>query len=84
MRTVGYIYDDIYLKHNTGENHPENYKRLISIEKHIEPLKKELKLIKPRKATAKDVALIHDIYYPQEIMDLCSGGGTYLDPDTVC
>ncbi len=84
MRKVGYVYDPIYLKHNTGENHPENYKRLLSIQKYVEPLKKGLALIKPRKATAKDVALVHDIYYPQEIMDLCSAGGTNLDPDTVC
>ena len=84
MKKVGYIYDPIYLKHNTGEYHPENYKRLISIQEHIEPIKDNLIHIKPRKATAKDIALIHDIYYPQEIMDLCSAGGTHLDPDTVC
>ncbi len=84
MKKVGYIYDPIYLKHNTGEYHPENHKRLLYIQKYIEPLKKDLVLIKPRKATAKDVALVHDIYYPQEIMDLCSAGGTNLDPDTVC
>ena len=84
MKKVGFIYDPVYLKHNTGENHPENYKRLISINNHIKPIEDKLINIKPRKATAKDVALVHDIYYPQEIMDLCSGGGTYLDPDTVC
>ena len=84
MRKVGYIYDPIYLKHNTGENHPENHKRLLSIQKYVEPLEKDLVLIKPRKATTRDVALVHDFYYPQEIMDLCSAGGTNLDPDTVC
>ncbi|RUM61973.1 MAG: histone deacetylase [Persephonella sp.] len=84
MRKVGFIYDPVYLKHNTGESHPENYKRLISINNHIKPIENKLIHIKPRKAAAKDVALVHDIYYPQEIMDLCSGGGTYLDPDTVC
>ena len=84
MKKVGYIYDPVYLKHDTGEGHPESPKRLVSIEKHIEPLKKELFQIKPRKATAKEIALVHDTYYPQEIMDLCSGGGTYLDPDTRC
>jgi acetoin utilization deacetylase AcuC-like enzyme len=84
MKKVGYVYDPIYLKHDTGEGHPESPQRLISIEEHIKPLKKDLISIKPRKATAKEISLIHDTYYPQEIMDLCSGGGTYLDPDTVC
>ncbi len=84
MKKVGYIYDPIYLKHDTGEGHPESPQRLVSIEEHIQPLKKYLTNIKPRKATAKEIALIHDTYYPQEIMDLCSGGGTYLDPDTKC
>jgi len=84
MRKVGYIYDPIYLKHDTGEGHPENYRRLLSINKYIEPIKEKLIHIKPRKATAKDITMVHDTYYPQEIMDLCSGGGTHLDPDTVC
>ncbi len=84
MKKVGYIYDPVYLKHDTGEGHPENYRRLISIDEHIEPIKDKLIHIKPRKATAKDITMVHDTYYPQEIMDLCSGGGTHLDPDTVC
>jgi len=84
MGKVGYIYDDIYLKHLTGEGHPESPQRLIAIEEEIADLKNRLKLIKPRKATAREIALVHDPYYPQEIMDLCSAGGTYLDPDTPC
>jgi acetoin utilization deacetylase AcuC-like enzyme len=82
MKKVGYIYDDIYLKHDTGLGHPESPQRLISINKYLEPLKEKLILIKPRKATAKEITLIHDTYYPQEIMDFCSAGGGYLDPDT--
>ncbi len=84
MGKVGYIYDDIYLKHLTGEGHPESPERLIAIEKEVKELKEKLVNIKPRKATAKEIALVHDIYYPQEIMDLCSAGGTYLDADTRC
>ena len=84
MKKVGYIYDPIYLKHDTGKGHPESPERLISIQKHVEPLKSQLIQIKPRKATASEIAMVHDTYYPQEIMDLCSAGGTYLDPDTRC
>ncbi len=84
MKKVGYIYDPIYMKHDTGTGHPERPERVQVINKSISPLKEYLIQIKPRKATAKEIALVHDIYYPQEIMDLCSGGGTYLDPDTRC
>ncbi|GAB6072391.1 histone deacetylase [Venenivibrio stagnispumantis] len=82
MAKVGYIYDDIYLKHDTGEGHPERKERLISINEHIKDLKDKLIFISPRKATVKEITLIHDTYYPQEIMDFCSAGGGYLDPDT--
>ncbi len=84
MKKVGYIYDPIYLKHDTGEGHPERPERVQSIDTFLTSLKDKLIDIKPRKATAKEIALVHDIYYPQEIMDLCSAGGTYLDPDTRC
>ena len=84
MKKVGYIYDPVYLKHDTGEGHPERPERVQSIDTFLTSLKDKLINIKPRKATAKEIALVHDIYYPQEIMDLCSAGGTYLDPDTRC
>ncbi len=84
MVKVGYIYDPVYLKHETGEGHPERPERVESIDTFVSQLKPKLIQIKPRKATAKEITLVHDTYYPQEIMDLCSAGGTYLDPDTRC
>jgi len=84
MIKVGYIYDPIYLKHDTGEGHPESPERVKSIDIFLSSIKDKLIQIKPRKATAKEISLVHDTYYPQEIMDLCSAGGTYLDPDTRC
>ncbi|WP_457639586.1 histone deacetylase family protein [Persephonella sp.] len=84
MRKVGYIYDPVYLKHDTGEGHPESPYRLEAVNEYVDLIKDKLIHIKPRRATAKEIALVHDIYYPQEIMDLCSAGGTYLDADTRC
>jgi len=83
MKKVGYIYDEIYTKHQVPATHPERPERVISIDNVISSIK-GLISIKPRKATAQDIALVHDYYYPQEIMDLCSAGGTQLDPDTYC
>ncbi|MEZ0360549.1 MAG: histone deacetylase [Hydrogenobacter sp.] len=82
MRT-GFVYDDIYLKHN-WKNHPENMDRLISIIQELDrnKLLKDVIKIKPRRANVKDVALNHDLAYIQEVHDFCSAGGGYLDPDT--
>ncbi len=84
MKKVGYIYNPVYLKHDTGEGHPERPERVKVIDEALAPLKPNLIDIQPRRATAREIALVHDYYYPQEIMDLCSAGGTWLDPDTRC
>ncbi|AAC07842.1 histone deacetylase family protein [Aquifex aeolicus] len=83
MKKVGFIYDDIYLKHDWPE-HPENKNRLISILEHVEKsgIKKALIDVKPRRAKVEEVALNHDPAYIQEIHDFCKSGGGYLDPDT--
>lgn len=82
MKRVGYIYDDIFLKHDTGVNHPESPKRLVYINNHIRELKDRLIYFPPKRASVKEISLVHDPYYPQEVMDFCSAGGGYLDPDT--
>jgi acetoin utilization deacetylase AcuC-like enzyme len=82
MRT-GFVYDDIYLRHN-WKNHPENMDRLISVIQELDRnnLFKSLKRIKPRRASVQEVALNHDLGYIQEVHDFCQAGGGYLDPDT--
>ncbi len=84
MKKVGYIYDPVYLRHITGEGHPERPERVETIDRYLEDLKEKLVILKPKRATAEEITLVHDTYYPQEIMDLCSAGGTYLDADTRC
>ena len=84
MKKVGYIFDPVFLKHDTGEGHPESPHRLEAINEYVDLIRDKIIDIKPRRATAQDISLIHDVYYPQEIMDLCSAGGTYLDTDTRC
>jgi len=84
MKKVGYIYEDLYTHHKPPREHPERPERVVAIDNALQGLKENLIHIKPRRATAKDIAIVHDVYYPQEIMDLCSAGGTWLDPDTYC
>ena len=81
MRKVGFIYDDVFLKHNTSEWHPEKKERLIWI---LDSLKKsglweKLIPIRPRKATYDDIALVHSHAYIERIKNFGSG---HLDPDT--
>lgn len=81
MKNVGFIYDDIFLKHGTPEWHPERKERLIHI---LSSLKKsglweKLIHIKPLKAAYDDIALVHTHDYIKRIENFGTG---YLDPDT--
>ncbi len=81
---VGYVYDPIYLKHDTGQ-HVEVAARLEAIISHLEQtgLKKQLTLIKPRAASVEELALVHQKQYISHIQELARKGGGWLDPDTV-
>lgn len=80
---VGLVYDELYLKHDYPD-HPERKERLTAIMEALdkEALLREVSLIKPRRATAEEVALNHDLAYIQEVHDFCKAGGGFLDPDT--
>ena len=80
-KKVAFLYDDIFLKHETPYGHPESKQRLTAI---VNYLKKEgtwerLIHIKPRKATEEELAVVHDINYIKKMKHFSSG---YLDPDT--
>ncbi len=89
------IYDDIFLKHNTGQSHPENPLRLLSIIDKINEIYKKkidsfnLKFEKPTIVDEKVILEIHDKNYLEKVrllsQKLLSRPGTfyYLDPDTV-
>ncbi len=81
---VGYVYNPIYLKHDTGQ-HVEVAARLEAIISHIEQtgLTSQLTLIEPRPATVAEIALVHRREYIKEIEEKAARGGGWLDPDTV-
>ena len=82
--SVGYVYDPIYLKHDTGQ-HVEVAARLEAIISHLEKtgLKTQLTLIEPHPATVEEIALVHQREYIKEIEEKAASGGGWLDPDTV-
>ncbi len=80
MKKVGFIYDDIFLKHEMPPGHPESPQRLIAI---LETLQKSVlwnKLIhlKPRLADEEDILKVHTKKYFDNIKSFTG----YYDPDT--
>ena len=78
------IYDDIYLKHDTGPDHPENSARIINTIEHLRSANcwQKLDIKKPRAATEAEVSAIHSTSQIVQITEIASSGGGYLDPDT--
>jgi acetoin utilization deacetylase AcuC-like enzyme len=81
---VGYIYDAVYLRHETGE-HPENARRLEVIVAELERsgLKQRLTPVPPRPATEAELALVHHQAYIDHIKEVARQGGGWLDIETV-
>jgi len=81
---VGYVYDPVYLKHDTGQ-HVENARRLEAIISHLEEtgLRQRLSPIPPRAATDEELSLVHDKYHIAHIQAVARKGGGWLDVDTV-
>jgi acetoin utilization deacetylase AcuC-like enzyme len=84
MMKVGFVYDPIYLQHDTGQ-HVENAARLEAIISCLNEtgLARQLTLIKPRAASVEELSLVHDKQYISYIYDVAQRGGGWLDPDTV-
>jgi acetoin utilization deacetylase AcuC-like enzyme len=84
MMNVVYVYDPVYLQHETGY-HPENAQRLEAIMAHLEEtgLLKQLTPIRPRPATTEELEYVHQASYVSRIQDAASRGGGWLDGDTV-
>jgi acetoin utilization deacetylase AcuC-like enzyme len=82
--SAGYVYNPVYLKHDTGQ-HVEVAARLEAIISHLEKtgLTSQLTLIEPRPATVDEIALVHRRDYIKEIEETARRGGGWLDPDTV-
>ncbi len=83
MRNVGYIYDPIFLEHDTGIGHPESPERLRAIEEAVAPLKENLIEQTPVCADESLLLSVHLCSQVEEVME-CSKVETAIDSDTVC
>jgi len=81
---AGFVYDPIYLKHDTG-SHVENSRRLEAIISRLEQtgLKQRLMPIKPHPATIEELTLVHHESHIAHVKEMAQRGGGWLDMDTV-
>jgi len=80
MKKVGFIYDDIFLRHKMPPGHPESADRLVRI---VEALKHseywdQLIHVKPRRASEEDILRVHTKGYFDHISTFTG----YFDADT--
>jgi len=81
MPTTGFIYDDIFLKHDTGQGHPERAERLTAILDRLGStgLLDELARIKAEPASRKWICSVHDPEYVARVKESCARGASYVD-----
>ena len=86
MKT-GILWDDLFLKHDTGAAHPESKERLLSIRRGLDsyPHLEDLKRLGLRPATETELRLVHPAAHIRAIQQSAGRPFNYLDPDTaVC
>jgi acetoin utilization deacetylase AcuC-like enzyme len=71
-----FLYDDIYLEHDTGENHPETPARLTAISNAVMKAKwyDDLIRLKARAADPEILSLVHDKKYIGTVKKECDEG----------
>lgn len=81
---TGFLYDPIYLKHDTGANHPERPERLTAIVERLEQkgLLDGLVRLKPAPASLQWITTVHTPDYVERVRQSCEVGVGYVDsPD---
>ena len=78
--TVGWVYDDFFLKHDVGPSHPERPERLRAIVEALEAagLLDRMKPLKFGMAIAQDIGAVHDPAYVDLVRIACEQGLTFI------
>lgn len=82
--TVGFVYDPIFLTHDTGD-HPENASRMTATMALLDEsgLLNRVTRIAVRAATRDELSLVHDPRYVDGVKRVAEEGGGWVDPDTL-
>ena len=84
MKKTGYVYSEQYLKHDTGEYHPESAQRLRAIQQGLQSsgILDKLTMISPEKANQRWIEEVHSIHYIMRFDDACvMGMSEFEHPD---
>jgi len=78
---TGFLYDDIYLKHLTGNGHPEAPERLTVIFNRLKEkgLCGQLYALKSSPAPLEWITTVHSSEYVERVRESCRKGVKYLD-----
>lgn len=81
--SIGFVWEELYTRHDMGEFHPESPLRLMAVKDVIEDVKVAMFLTKlsPKPASKDDIALVHDRNYIDHL-ETTKGKTVQLDPDT--
>ena len=84
MNNVGFVYDSVFLDHETG-THPENGSRMTATMSLLEEsgLLAKLVHIPTRAASTGELSLVHDSAYVAGVRRVADEGGGWVDPDTL-
>jgi acetoin utilization deacetylase AcuC-like enzyme len=81
---TGFVYDPLYLKHDTGAGHPERPERLTAIISRLEQtgLLAQLVRLSPVPAASEWLTIVHTPEYVEQVKSSCLAGAGYVDsPD---
>ncbi len=88
MLRTAYIYDPLFLSHDTGFGHPERSQRLTAAHDRLSAQEwfESLHQCSPKKACPDIVRLVHDAEYIDRVQQACESGASRIDsPDvSVC
>ena len=86
MHTTGFVYDDIFMKHEVMAGHPERPERLAAILGMLDEtgLSKELRRVAPREATLDDLCRVHEAYYVDFVRKAVECHQRVLDMGDTC
>jgi acetoin utilization deacetylase AcuC-like enzyme len=78
---TGFVYDEIFLEHRTGEGFPERPDRVRAIAAHFEKkgLTAKLARIKAAPAPMEWVTQVHSPAYVERVRKACEEGAAFLD-----
>jgi acetoin utilization deacetylase AcuC-like enzyme len=82
VKKVGFLYDEVFLKHEMPPGHPESYQRLVHIVDRLRDSDfwNQIIHIRPRPASEEDILFVHTRKYFEEIRTFSGffDGDTYL------